>query len=111
MTYNKNVISFERSLLNSVLEELDQFIASEEAVDIFQIPLDAPTGHSCMVKPIYSAYIAPHGVHILQISSISGNIQYVSVSTYDHGVLVHRSDPTPDLNSLMTESDEGWIKY
>ena len=41
MTYNKNVISFERSLLNSVLEELDQFIASEEAVDIFQIPLDA----------------------------------------------------------------------
>jgi len=81
MTYNKNVISFERSLLNSVLEELDQFIASEEAVDIFQI------------------------------SSISGSIQYVSVSTHDHGVLVHRSDPTPDLNSLMTESDEGWIKY
>jgi hypothetical protein len=111
MTYDKNIISFESFLLNSVLRELDEFIALEVAVDIFQLPLDAPSGNSCMIKPIYCTYIDPHAVYILEISSISGSIQYVSLSTSDGGVLLYRTDPTPDLNTLMVNCDEGWTKF
>ena len=89
------------------VSELDNLISSEYAPDIFSLPIDLNIPN-LQVTPLYATYSDPHAIFILKVEIASEPMRYISVYTGDGGVLVGRSDLTPDLPTLLVETEEEW---
>ena len=110
MPNDNKVVYLEDIFLKLILDEIDEIIRQEESVDIYSLPLDIPSAYSGRVIPIYTTYIAPFLIHILEVSLHLENKKYLTVSSGDGGVLIHRSEAVTDLDYLMVETEEDWVK-
>jgi hypothetical protein len=93
-----------------VLEEIDKFIDGEDAIAVFDLPIEYPEIEG-NITPIFTTYIDPFLIFILKIEPDEGKISYISLYTSDNGVFSHRSDETNDFKKLMIQTDEGWTKF
>ena len=93
-----------------VLQEIDKFIDEEDAIDIFDLPVEYPEIEG-NITPIFTSCIDHFLVFILKIEPDDGKISYISLYTSDNGVFSHRSDETDDFKKLMIQTDEGWTKF
>ena len=89
------------------VSELDDLISSEYAPEIFSLPinLDIP---NLQITPLYATYSDPHAIFVLKVEIASEPVKYINVYTGDGGVLVGRSDLTPDISTLLLETEEEW---
>lgn len=89
------------------VSELDNLISSEYAPDIFSLPIDLNIPN-LQATPLYATYSDPFAIYVLKVEIAGEPVKYISVYIGDGGVIVDRSDLTPDISTLLLETEEEW---
>ena len=103
------------NFIKKFIDELDECIKHELAIDIFSLPVDF-YDDNFEITPIFQTYVLDEDhdceFTILKISSKGNIISYLRLQFGDGGVIIGRSDPTQNLESLKfkTGDDDGWSK-
>ena len=95
--------------LTEVLKEIDDFIASESACGVFDLPVQIPNIDDGSVTPIWTTHDEEHGaVFILKIESVAKEKNFIQIFYGDGGVIISRSEPEKYFKDLMFNSTEKW---
>jgi hypothetical protein len=93
-----------------VIMEIDRFINEQKGFDVFDLPVDGCDVEG-EVNPIFSSFLNPNMVYILEIKPEVGSISYINLYTIDGGIFVFRSDESKDFKKLMPKTNEGWTEF
>lgn len=88
------------------VSQLDESILSEYTPDLFSLPTDHIP--NLQVTPLYATYSDPFAIYVLKVEIAGEPVKYISVYIGDGGVIVDRSDLTPDISTLLLETEEEW---
>ena len=95
--------------LMEVLKEIDNFIESESACGVFDLPVQIPNIDDGSVTPIWTTHDEEHGaVFILKIESVAKEKNFIQIFYGDGGVIISRSEPKKYFKDLMFNSTEKW---
>lgn len=92
-----------------VLREIDDFIESESAYSVFDLPVQIPNMDDGSVTPILTTHDEDHGeVFILKIESVDKEKIFIQIFYGDGGVIISRSEPKKHFQDLMFNFTEKW---
>ena len=104
------------NFIKKFIDELDECIKHEySGIDIFSLPVDFHDDNF-EITPIFQTYVLDEDhdceFTILKISTKGNIISYLRLQFGDGGVIIGRSDPAQNIESLKfkTKDDDGWSK-
>ena len=102
------------NFIKKFIDEIDELIKEEYSGIVYDLLPVNFSDDNWKITPIFQTYVLDEdhdcGFTIFKITSKDNDIFYLQLQFGDGGVVIGRSEPTKNLESLKFKTEEGWSK-